>query len=83
MASKAAVRCASSSSVLARGVGITPGKDDAGTLGAGSPGGFQPDTGAAADDHDGLADEFRFAPGGNGRGRRFLRRVVRTTVTTG
>ena len=32
---------------------------DSGALGASSPGGFQPDTGAAADDDDGLAEQFR------------------------
>jgi hypothetical protein len=43
--------------------GIAPGEDEAGALGAGSPGGFQPDAGAAADDDDGLAEQFRFALG--------------------
>jgi hypothetical protein len=33
---------------------IAPGEDDAVALGAGSPGGFQPDAGAAADDDDGV-----------------------------
>jgi hypothetical protein len=41
--------------------GIAPDEDDAGALGAGSPGGFQPDAGAAADDDDDLAKQFRFA----------------------
>jgi len=31
--------------------GITPSEDDASTLGASSPGGFQPDAGAATDDN--------------------------------
>ena len=44
--------------------GIAPGEDDTGTLGAGSPGGFQPDAGAAADDDDGPAEQCRFALGG-------------------
>jgi hypothetical protein len=32
------------------------------------PGGFQPYAGAAADDDDGLAEQFRFALGGYGSG---------------
>ena len=48
---------------LLEAFGIAPGEDDAGALGAGSPGGFQPDAGAAADDDDGLAEQFRFAMG--------------------
>jgi hypothetical protein len=48
---------------LLEALGIAPGEDDAGALGAGSPGGFQPDAGAAADDDDGLAEQFRFAMG--------------------
>jgi hypothetical protein len=36
--------------------GITAGEDDVGALGAGFPGGFQPDSGAAADDDDGLSE---------------------------
>src|SRR5262249_52832079 len=47
---------------------IAPGEDDAGPLGAGAPGGFQPGAGAAADDDDGLAEQFRFAPGGYSSG---------------
>jgi hypothetical protein len=38
---------------LLEAFGIAPGEDDAGALGAGSPGGFQPDAGAAADDSSG------------------------------
>ena len=53
---------------LLEAIEIAPGEDDAGALGAGSPGGFQPDAGAAADDDDDLAKEFRFAPGGYSRG---------------
>jgi hypothetical protein len=34
----------------------------------GSPSGFQPDAGAPADDDDGLAEQFRFAPGGYSSG---------------
>src|SRR5262249_58882 len=47
---------------------IAPGEDDTGALGAGAPGGFQPDAGAAADDDDGLAEQFRFPPGGYSSG---------------
>src|SRR5262249_19483640 len=47
---------------------IAPGKDDAGALGAGSPGGLQPDAAAAADDNDGLAEQFRIALGGYSSG---------------
>src|SRR5262249_57840877 len=43
---------------------IAPGKDDAGALGAGSPGGLQPDAAAAADHNDGLAEQYRIALGG-------------------
>jgi Transposase IS116/IS110/IS902 family len=39
-----------------------------GALGAGSPGGFQPDVGAAANDDNGLADQFRYALGGYNTG---------------
>jgi hypothetical protein len=58
-----------------------PGEDDAGALGAGSPGGFQPDAGAAADDDDGLAEQFRFALGGysSGCGGHDSSGVVRAT----
>jgi hypothetical protein len=47
------VRC------LLEAFGIAPGEDDAGALGARSPGGFRPDAGAAADDDDSLAEQFR------------------------
>jgi hypothetical protein len=46
---------------LLEAFGIAPGEDEAGALGAGSPGGFQPDACAAADDNDGLAEQFGFA----------------------
>jgi len=49
---------------LLEALGIAPGKDNAGALGVGSPGGFQPDPGAATNDDDGLAEQFRFALGG-------------------
>ena len=48
--------------------GIAPGEDDARALRAGSPGGFQPNAGAAADDDHGLAEQFRFALGGYSSG---------------
>jgi len=48
---------------LLEAFGIAPGEDEAGALGAGSPGGFQPDARGAADDDDGLAEQFRFALG--------------------
>jgi hypothetical protein len=46
---------------LLEAFGIASGEDDASALGTGSPGGFQPDAGTAADDDDGLAEQFRFA----------------------
>src|SRR5262245_22711959 len=60
---------------------VAPGEDNAGALGAGSPGGFQPDAGAAADDDDGLAEQFRFAlsDSSGGGSHEYLRPVVRTT----
>jgi hypothetical protein len=68
LASRAAVRCASSSSAAClRCSFIAPGEDEAGALCAGAPGGFQPYAGAAADD-DGLAEQFKFALGGYGSG---------------
>src|SRR5262245_38491735 len=39
---------------LLEAFGVASGEDDAGTLGAGSPGGFQPYAGAATDDENGL-----------------------------
>jgi hypothetical protein len=53
---------------LLEAFGIAAGEDDAGALGAGSPGGFQPDAGAAANDDDGLAEQFRLATGGYSSG---------------
>src|SRR5262249_5784128 len=53
---------------LLEAFGVAPGEDNAGALGAGSPGGFQPDAGAAADDDDGLAEQFRFALGDSSGG---------------
>jgi hypothetical protein len=53
---------------LLEAFGIAPSEDNAGALGAGSPGGFQPDAGAAADDDDGLAEQFRFALGDSSGG---------------
>ena len=44
-------------------VGITPGQDDVGALGAGAAGGRQPDAGAAADHDDDLAGQFGSARG--------------------
>src|SRR5262245_48013191 len=44
---------------LLEAFGIAPGEDHAGALGAGSPRGFQPDAGCAADDDHGLAEQFR------------------------
>jgi len=48
--------------------GIAPGEDNVGALGPGLPGGFQPDAGAAANEDDGLADQFRFAMAGHSTG---------------
>ena len=42
-------------------IGIPTGEDDVGALGAGHPGGFQPDSGASADEDDGLSEQGRFA----------------------
>jgi len=49
---------------LLEAFGIASSEDDAGALGASSPGGFKPDASAAADDDDSLAEQFRFALGG-------------------
>jgi hypothetical protein len=69
VASKAALRSApSSAAALLEAVGIAAGQDDAGALGAGSAGGFEPDAGAAADHDDGLPGQFRFALGGRNSG---------------
>src|SRR5262249_10966409 len=53
---------------LLEALGIAPGEDDAGALGAGSPGALRPDAAAAADDNDGLAEQFRIALGGYSSG---------------
>ena len=37
-------------------LGIPAGEDDVGALAAGAAGGFEPDAGTAADEHDGLAE---------------------------
>jgi hypothetical protein len=42
-------------------VGITADEDDVGALAAGASSGFQPDTGAAADNDDGLAEQLPLA----------------------
>ena len=42
-------------------VRIAAGEDDLGALGPGAAGGLEPDSGAAADQDDGLAGQFRFA----------------------
>jgi hypothetical protein len=46
---------------LLEAFGVAAGEDDAGALGAGSPGRFQPDARAAADHDDGLSEQFRLA----------------------
>src|SRR5262249_6155098 len=46
--------------------GIAPGEDHAGALDASPPRGFQAYPGAAADDDDGLTEQFRFALDGCG-----------------
>src|SRR5262245_21489226 len=53
---------------LLEALGIAPREDHAGALGAGSPGGLQPDAAAAADDNEGLAEQLRLALGGYSRG---------------
>ena len=82
VASKAAMRCASSSSAArSRRSGLRPVRITLGALGAGSPGRFEPDAGAAADDDDGLAEQLRFALGGysSGCGGHDSSGVVRAT----
>jgi hypothetical protein len=49
-------------------LGIAAGQDDIGALGAGAAGGLEPDAGAAADHHDGLPGQFRFALGDSDSG---------------
>ena len=68
LASKTAVRVEIERCLL-EAFGIASSENDAGALDAGSPGGFQPDAGAAADNDDGLAEQFRFALGGYSSGR--------------
>ena len=46
---------------LLEALGIAAGEDDVGALGAGAPGGLEPDAGAAADQDDGLPEQFRLA----------------------
>jgi hypothetical protein len=43
---------------------IASDEDDAGALGAGTASGFKPDASAAADDDDGLAEQFGPGPSG-------------------
>jgi hypothetical protein len=45
---------------------IASGEHDAGALGAGTPSGFEAYASAAADDDDGLAEQFRPPPTGDG-----------------
>ena len=47
-------------------LGIPAHEDDVGTLTARAAGGLEPDAGAAADQDDGLTEQFRLALGGNG-----------------
>jgi hypothetical protein len=49
-------------------LGIAAGEDDVGALTAGAAGGLEPDSGAAADEDDGLAEQLPLAPGANGVG---------------
>ena len=51
----------SSLAACVEALGIAAGEDDLGALGACAPGGLEPDAGAAADDDDGLAEQFRLA----------------------
>jgi hypothetical protein len=44
-------------------LGIPAGEDNVGALTAGASGGLEPDSGAAADEDDGLAQQFRLAGG--------------------
>ena len=55
------LRASTSSAARSQVLGIAAGEDDVGALGAGPPGGFEPDSGAAADQHDGLSEQVRFA----------------------
>src|SRR4051794_12772768 len=47
---------------------ITSDENDVGALAAGPSGGFAPDAGAAADNHDGLPDQLRLSTGDDGGG---------------
>ena len=49
-------------------LGIPADEDDVGALGPRAPGGLEPDSGAAADEHDGLPEELRLMSPGSGRG---------------
>ena len=66
-------RRAAARAELGRGLlepaGVAGGQDDLGSFGAGPPGGFQPDAGAAADHDDGLPGQFGSAWAGRGIGR--------------
>jgi hypothetical protein len=62
---------------------IPAGKDDLGALTAGAAGSFEPDSGAAADEDDGLAEQFRLAGigtsggfGGHGFSHGWCRRPI-------
>ena len=62
VASKAAVRPrADVARRLFEALGIAAGEDDVGALAAGEAGGLQADSGAAADQDDGLAEQLRLA----------------------
>ena len=66
-ASKAAVlRASTSLAACCRRSRVPAGEHDVGALGAGQAGGLQPDSGAAADQHDGLSQQCRFASCGAG-----------------
>jgi len=47
---------------------VPAGEDDLGAFGAGGPGGFEPDAGAAADDDDGLPAQGRLPQAGRAVG---------------
>src|SRR5271163_3607676 len=76
------VLCVEFKRCLLEALAIGPGEDDPGALGSGSPGGFQPNASAAADDDNGLAEQFRFALDGYGSGVHDATLSIELHVTT-
>ena len=60
MASNAAVRCAPTVAAAWREpIGVAPGQNDVGALGAGAPGGLESDPRTTTDADDGLSEQLR------------------------